>query len=78
MEDFTGLGLQDMAARIIRTPLPPKETFADDPLRVLRLIRFASRLDFTIVPEAKAAMKLPEIKARNPSPLPSQIITHTN
>ncbi|RPB02316.1 hypothetical protein L873DRAFT_1802252 [Choiromyces venosus 120613-1] len=63
VEDFTGLGLQDMAARLIRTPLPPKETFTDDPLRVLRLIRFASRLDFTIVPEAKAAMKLPEIKS---------------
>jgi len=78
VEDFTGLGLQDLAARIIRTPLPPKETFADDPLRVLRLIRFASRLDFTIVPEAKAAMKLPEIKARNPSSLQTQIITHTN
>ncbi|PWW79251.1 hypothetical protein C7212DRAFT_349211 [Tuber magnatum] len=48
VEDFTGLGLQDLAARLIRTPLPPKETFADDPLRVLRLIRFASRLDFAI------------------------------
>ncbi|PWW76391.1 poly A polymerase C-terminal region-like protein, partial [Tuber magnatum] len=62
VEDFTGLGLQDPADRLIRTPLPPQETFADDPLRVLRLIRFASRLRFTIAPEAKAAMKLPEIK----------------
>ncbi|CUS08622.1 unnamed protein product [Tuber aestivum] len=69
VEDFTGLGLQDLAARLIRTPLPPKETFTDDPLRVLRLIRFSSRLEFTIAPEAKAAMKLPEIKACNfPSP----------
>ncbi|CAZ79882.1 unnamed protein product [Tuber melanosporum] len=63
VEDFTGLGLQDLTARLIRTPLPPRETFTDDPLRVLRLIRFSSRLGFTIVPEVKAAMKLPEIKA---------------
>ncbi|PWW76381.1 hypothetical protein C7212DRAFT_351501 [Tuber magnatum] len=33
VEDFTGLGLQDPADRLIRTPLPPQETFADDPLR---------------------------------------------
>ncbi|CUS08739.1 unnamed protein product [Tuber aestivum] len=75
--DFTGLGLQDLADRLIRTPLPPKETFADDPLRVLHLICFASRLVFTIVPKAKAAMKLPEIKACNFSSQ-TQIITRNN
>ncbi|KAG0127542.1 tRNA nucleotidyltransferase [Tuber indicum] len=65
VEDFTGLGIQDLAGRLIRTPLPPKETFTDDPLRTLRLIRFSSRLGFTIVPEAEAAMKLLDIKACN-------------
>ncbi|KAF5717424.1 tRNA nucleotidyltransferase [Fusarium globosum] len=47
VEDFTG-GLADMEAKIIRTPLEPFQTFMDDPLRVLRLVRFASRLQFTI------------------------------
>lgn len=56
------MGLQDMRDRLIRTPLEPYETFKDDPLRVLRLIRFASRLEFTIVPEVAKAMSHPEIK----------------
>lgn len=77
MEDFTDLGLHDLAARLIRTPLPPKETFADDPLRVLRLIRFSSRLGFTIVPESKATMRLLEIKVCNISSLVTEITTHT-
>lgn len=46
IEDFTGKGLEDMRAGIIRTPLPAKETFLDDPLRVLRAVRFASRFAF--------------------------------
>ena len=56
------MGLRDMADRLIRTPLPPFQTFNDDPLRVLRLIRFSSRLNFAIVDEARAAMRDPEIK----------------
>ncbi|KAK6356268.1 CCA tRNA nucleotidyltransferase, mitochondrial, variant 2 [Orbilia javanica] len=63
IEDFTERGLSDLENRIIRTPLPPVQTFKDDPLRVLRLIRFASRLSFTIDPEAEEAMKDPAIKA---------------
>ncbi|ETS83351.1 hypothetical protein PFICI_05227 [Pestalotiopsis fici W106-1] len=56
VEDFTG-GLADMDAKLIRTPLEPLQTFTDDPLRVLRLIRFASRLDFVIDPEVEAVMR---------------------
>ena len=63
VEDFTGKGLQDMAAGIIRTPLDPHKTFMDDPLRVLRVIRFASRLGYTIDDEAKQAMKDERIHA---------------
>ncbi|KAI8073975.1 hypothetical protein BC940DRAFT_231652 [Gongronella butleri] len=51
VEDLTGLGLKDLAAGLIRTPLSPYETFKEDPLRVLRCIRFASRFGFAMVPE---------------------------
>ena len=62
VEDFTGLGQSDLQKKIIRTPLEPYQTFKDDPLRVLRLIRFASRLSYTIESTAQAAMRNPEIK----------------
>lgn len=55
VEDLVG-GLEDMQAKIIRTPMEPFQTFMDDPLRVLRLVRFASRLGFTIEPSAKECM----------------------
>ncbi|PWY87530.1 ATP :tRNA-specific tRNA nucleotidyltransferase [Aspergillus heteromorphus CBS 117.55] len=57
VEDFTGQGLTDMESGIIRTPLEPFQTFQDDPLRVLRLIRFASRLGYSIDEETQAAMR---------------------
>lgn len=57
VEDFTKRGLQDMQNKIIRTPLAPYQTFKDDPLRVLRLIRFACRLGYEIEAESKQAMQ---------------------
>lgn len=57
VEDFTGKGLNDMQKKILRTPLLPYQTFKDDPLRVLRLIRFACRLGYEIEKTAKEAMK---------------------
>ncbi|EMR63769.1 putative trna nucleotidyltransferase protein [Eutypa lata UCREL1] len=55
VEDFT-TGLADMKLKLIRTPLEPFQTFMDDPLRVLRLIRFASRLEFVIDRAAEEVM----------------------
>ncbi|OJZ87769.1 hypothetical protein ASPFODRAFT_60129 [Aspergillus luchuensis CBS 106.47] len=57
VEDLTERGLEDMQKRIIRTPMEPYQTFQDDPLRVLRLIRFASRLGYNIEEETQEAMR---------------------
>lgn len=62
VEDFTGKGFEDMQLQIIRTPLEPYQTFKDDPLRVLRLIRFASRLGYSIDPAAEENMGNEDIK----------------
>ncbi|KAF9015439.1 transfer RNA nucleotidyltransferase [Cyathus striatus] len=62
IEDFTGKGLDDLKKGIIRTPLNPTETFMDDPLRVLRCVRFSSRFGFDMVEDIKAAVKMTSIQ----------------
>lgn len=49
-------GLDDLADRLIRTPGTPEQSFSDDPLRMMRAARFASRLGFEVAPEVKQAM----------------------
>ena len=49
-------GVDDLEAGLIRTPLDPDITFSDDPLRMLRAIRFACRFGFKIVPETFEAI----------------------
>ncbi|MBA0624028.1 hypothetical protein Godav_009438 [Gossypium davidsonii] len=62
VEDFTKRGLEDLKFGRIVTPLPPKATFLDDPLRVLRAIRFGARFDFTLDEELKKAAACDDVK----------------
>ncbi|KAI9375652.1 hypothetical protein BJX61DRAFT_531480 [Aspergillus egyptiacus] len=63
IEDLTERGLNDLKDKIIRTPLEPYQTFKDDPLRVLRLIRFASRLGYRLDRDTEEAMRHDDIQS---------------
>lgn len=62
LEDFTLKGIGDLKKGIIATPLPAEDTFLDDPLRVLRAVRFAARLNFTLSDELKVAASDEKVK----------------
>lgn len=62
VEDLTGRGIQDLKSGTIRTPISPFITFQEDPLRVLRAVRFASRYGFQLTDELVAAAQSPDIK----------------
>lgn len=55
--DLTGLGLTDLEAGLIRTCAEPEIIFSDDPLRIMRAVRFASRLGFRIDAETENGIK---------------------
>ena len=49
-------GLEDLADEVLRTPGRPQDSFADDPLRMMRVARFAAQLGFAVDPAVRAAM----------------------
>lgn len=60
-------GRADLEAKLLRTPTDPLQTFADDPLRMLRAIRFASELGFELAPDLIPAMR--QMRARLAPPV---------
>ncbi|KAI3902251.1 hypothetical protein MKW92_033899 [Papaver armeniacum] len=62
VEDFTGRGITDLKQGKIITPLHPMETFLDDPLRVLRAIRFSARFGFELDERLKEAAASDQVR----------------
>jgi poly(A) polymerase len=69
-------GYDDLRNKIIRTPLDPIKTFEDDPLRILRAIRFAAKLDFTIEENTFDAMKSMRYRLKNNDVVSQERITN--
>ncbi len=69
-------GVQDLNDKIIRTPLDPDITYSDDPLRMLRAIRFATQLNFTI--EAKSLKAITKNSDRIKIITNERIVTEIN
>ncbi|MQL75523.1 hypothetical protein Taro_007904, partial [Colocasia esculenta] len=69
-------GVEDLKCGIIITPLPPKATFLDDPLRVLRAIRFGARFGFTLDEDLKKAAADEEVKAAIANKISRERIGH--
>lgn len=60
-------GIDDLKAKLLRTPIHPDESFTDDPLRMLRAFRFASQLDFKIAPDVLESIERLKKKLRTVS-----------
>jgi poly(A) polymerase len=65
--DLTGHAMEDLRAGILRTPLAPRITFFDDPLRMLRAVRFAARFGFTIESQTWEAICTEAARLRPPT-----------
>ena len=67
--DPTGLGLVDLRRKVFRTPGTPMKTFMDDPIRIIRLMRFAGRFHdngFTVEKETFATLTDPDVRVSLP------------
>ena len=62
IEDWTGSGISDLEHKIARTPLPPLQTFLDDPLRVFRAIRFTARFSLSMDSDIRSAAVDPQVQ----------------
>ena len=51
-------GLEDIDKKVLRTPLTAAQTFSDDPLRMLRAVRFSAQLNFTIDPQTMKSIRI--------------------
>ncbi|XP_078157626.1 polynucleotide adenylyltransferase family protein [Carex rostrata] len=76
IEDLTGRGVKDLKSGLIVTPLPPKATFMDDPLRVLRAIRFGARFGFVLDEELKEAASDEEVRSALGNKISKERIGH--
>jgi tRNA nucleotidyltransferase/poly(A) polymerase len=63
IEDHVG-GVRDIHRRIIRTPIDAKTSFTDDPLRILRALRFRARFQFALDEDIKTAMRDPGVQTK--------------
>lgn len=61
IEDITKRGYKDLQTKVLVTPISPLQSFLEDPLRILRGIRFASRFEFTIDPSVVSAIQDPKV-----------------
>jgi hypothetical protein len=62
VEDYTGMGLEDLENGIVRTPCDPLKTLLEDPLRVLRSIRFTETFGFAMEPSLAQALTHAAVK----------------
>ncbi|EGD77004.1 hypothetical protein PTSG_07347 [Salpingoeca rosetta] len=62
IEDFTDTGLSDLDLGLVRTPADPLRSFKEDPLRVLRAIRYTGRYGFKLEDAARHAILDPQVK----------------
>src|SRR5437764_9047949 len=76
--DLTGRALQDLEARRIMTPLEPASTFDEDPLRMLRAVRFATTLQFSLDPSVESAIRAQAGRLQPPvvsmEPIPREVL----